>query len=345
MTRRMSLFLVIVTLMSLGLSACAPAAKATTKVVCPLNIKALQPGENKDCVVWDGIELTTDKASRYVVDDGLELGPNQAGIYRPSNDDRPVQIFEGIGFHSAPKKYSMMVEVGQRDIFTSENCPANQVYNECVGPLDQLQLAGGITAVGNISVGIQPILNKDNASQWLEIGGYAGFMGQLWKEIRGYRNKTSNIEPNFVDQNQTVTAFEKFYTDSLSKWRYADLFTLTDFSFRGFVIGDQALRDAMASTRAEQAKAKAQADLYDQLMANEQKRQQLELLRQNFQATLDANRAHSFRAQVDEICKGMEDKQECVQLVYIYVSGGQGLALDSNGNLTGQGTVPATPTP
>jgi len=125
MKRKYVLFLLLIGL-ALLVSACMPAAQSAAKVVCPINLSVLKEGETRDCVVWDGQGLDTDKATRYAVYDALKLDQNQKGVYRASGDDRSVQIFEGLGYHVAPAIYSAIYPVNQRTYETLDQydwCP------------------------------------------------------------------------------------------------------------------------------------------------------------------------------------------------------------------------------
>lgn len=345
--KRVNLLMAIMLLATLVLAACGPAAQAARTVICPLNVQALQEGETKECVVWDGVDLSVDKATRYAKYPAMLLGPNQAGIYQPFGSAE-TKIYRANGYVDAPaptsdaSSMSFIVDEVAVDIFTASSCPeAKANENECVGPLDNIQLRDGITAVTDYSFGGRLVVTQENVALWMELRGYNGFKNEFWKETRRYKNIVSDLIPDFSVVGNTIQAMQDRFNSRFADWKYIVLVAEPNITLKGTVIGDQALRDAMAETRAEQAKAQAQGDLLDQLMANEEKRQQLELMRANFMATLEANRAESFAVQVATVCADIPDVDACTRRVWVYLSGQENPpTLDNNGDVTGQTGTP-----
>lgn len=327
----------------LVLAGCTPVPHPT-KVVCPINLSALPQGAEQNCVASDGSQYDL---NLYQEVDALNLGVNQVGIYAGLKQDQQPSVITDLGYSSYPQNYTLVYPTDVRDLYTVTDlsgCTGSILPGECNTSLTNILFSGSIPGTVDLSIDLVLKINQGNALEWMQIGGYNKFVGLFWGELRSYRTASSGITPNTDNIQETTESLRQLYTTKLSQWQYADMFTLKSLVIRTLIVGDATYQQSLADMNAQKLRAQQDTALTQQLLANEQTRQTLEEERAQFNRDMALKNAEAFAAQVKLICAGMTDQQACVNLVWVYVTGGTvAPILDSSGNLTSASATPVAP--
>lgn len=223
---------VLMGFLALGIAACGG---TQSKVICPINYDASGAAE---CFVGTVNDSVTQQEM-----DAVQLQQNQIGIFQPPGKagDRPVKIVEGIGAHSVPARYTIILPTNSRTYKTDRNynnpdkCPAEFAQmGECDSTLDSILLKDGVSATADIEIDYQLNISQATADQFVKLGSYQGFMSVLKSHVRdSFRNASSVSKDEYEKGTFKRSLHDLWWTQLTDKnWKYATLVVFTDLRLR-----------------------------------------------------------------------------------------------------------------